>query len=137
MREKTLIAIMLIGMFFVLPLKTHGIATNDLNGQRDTTVLSRQPTLLYDDHGRIEIYNDSAFGASGYGFVGEGNETHPYIIEGLNITSATENLIHIENTTAHFVIQNCMLNETSKSFNGIYLNNVTNGTISNNIIHNT
>ena len=101
------------------------------------TSSSQKSVNAYATQSPLKIFNNSAFGAGGYGFAGEGNETHPYIIEGYNITSSTETLIHVENTTAHFVIQDCLLNETSNSYLGIFLNNVTNGTISNNIIRNT
>ncbi|MHA2291531.1 MAG: right-handed parallel beta-helix repeat-containing protein [Candidatus Hodarchaeales archaeon] len=80
----------------------------------------------------IKIFNDSAFGASGYNFSGNGSQIAPYIITNYSITDSSETLIHIENTTAYFVIQDCFLDGISQGFSGVYFANVTFGTISNN-----
>jgi parallel beta-helix repeat protein len=62
---------------------------------------------------------------------GYGNETHPYVIEGLNIT-ADSVCIDIENTNAFFEIRSCLISASSLSAsNGIIFDNVTNGIIRN------
>ncbi|MFX1517121.1 MAG: NosD domain-containing protein, partial [Promethearchaeota archaeon] len=66
-----------------------------------------------------------------------GNITHPYIIEGLNITDPLNHQIEIQNTTVFFQIRNCFLKgeENVDSLQqGISLINVTNANISSNII---
>jgi parallel beta-helix repeat protein len=65
---------------------------------------------------------------------GDGTATSPFVIEGLNITSSSNtDLIHIENTDVYFRIENCWL---KGGYNGIYLDDVINGQISDNIIIN-
>ncbi|MHA2369889.1 MAG: right-handed parallel beta-helix repeat-containing protein, partial [Candidatus Hodarchaeales archaeon] len=148
MKGKTIIAIVFLVMFLFAPLKAHGVfnkekvdnndflmSKRDLNGPQGFDLPSRQPTVLYEDHGRIEIYNDSAFDL--YGFNGSGNSTHPYLIENYNITDSSGILIHIENTTARFLIKDCYLNGTGASSDGIVLTNVTHGTVHKNTICDT
>ncbi|MFQ6123223.1 MAG: nitrous oxide reductase family maturation protein NosD [Candidatus Heimdallarchaeota archaeon] len=101
--------------------------------------------LQYVPHTPIHITKNADFTA--LGFPGEGTPSDPYIIEGLNITNATEtqNLITIHDTTAYFLIRNNLLNGTRhmKSYTtresygyGIYLYNAVHGTIDTNIITN-
>ncbi|MFX1570538.1 MAG: NosD domain-containing protein [Promethearchaeota archaeon] len=71
---------------------------------------------------------------SGSGTVGD-----PYIIENLNIDSKnTANCIEILNSRAFFEIRNCECysQPIGSSYNGVYLENVTNGALLNNDIHN-
>ena len=67
---------------------------------------------------------------------GEGTKGNPYIIEGLNITGSTGILLLIEDTTVYFRIQNNIINGVTGASDGIYLSNVTNGLIKNNIVTN-
>jgi parallel beta-helix repeat protein len=85
--------------------------------------------------GPIDIDNDTAFGPSGYNFPGSGIYSDPYIIEGYQIATSTTTLIHIQDTTAFFIIRNNLLDGVTGSNDGIYFRNVTHGTIDNNIIH--
>ena len=94
--------------------------------------MSIKSTTVYVERGPIEILNDSAFAL--YGFDGLGTQSDPYLIDGFNITTNTQHLIHIENTTKHFSIRNNLLNGISKSDYAIWLENVTHGTIVNNTI---
>lgn len=66
-----------------------------------------------------------------FGFPGNGSPTDPYIIQGYNITEE-EYCISIEDTDAYFIIENCLLTDADES--GIFLDNVTHGIITNNII---
>ncbi|MFX1505733.1 MAG: nitrous oxide reductase family maturation protein NosD [Promethearchaeota archaeon] len=82
----------------------------------------------------IKIFNNTAF-KDNYGFAGEGTAEEPYLIEGISITSNTETLIHIENTTKHFHINGSFFN----CLDGLYSEavsflNVTHGTFVNNTI---
>ncbi|MFW9993622.1 MAG: right-handed parallel beta-helix repeat-containing protein [Candidatus Odinarchaeota archaeon] len=100
-----------------------------------TAGLPLKPPVL--EHDPIYINEDSDFGISGYNFNGSGTELDPYIIEGYNITSSSANLIHVVNTTEHFIIRNNLLNGIGGSYSGILLENVTNGLITGNIIRDT
>ena len=71
-----------------------------------------------------------------YGFPGSGTESNPYIVEGFNLSTSTSTLIHIQDTTAHFIVRNCILDGIDGSIEGIYLNDVQNGNISENRIIN-
>ncbi|MFW9965058.1 MAG: NosD domain-containing protein [Candidatus Sifarchaeia archaeon] len=82
------------------------------------------------------IFIDDDAGFQVLGFPGEGSEEKPYIIADLVIEASTVNLIHIQDTTAYFEIRNCELNGIEKNHYGIYLLNVQNGKVIDNVIQN-
>ncbi|MHA2292397.1 MAG: NosD domain-containing protein [Candidatus Hodarchaeales archaeon] len=89
--------------------------------------------------GPITIVGDTDFHtqASLAAWKGTGTVTDPYLIENLSISSSTSHLISIIDTTLHFVLQNCYLDGVTVTSNyGIYLGNVTNGLIRDNLIKN-
>ena len=68
------------------------------------------------------------------GWKGNGSFSSPYIIDSLTITYYYGRLlIDIQNTNVYFKISNCVL---TLGFHGIFLKNVTNGIITNNLISN-
>jgi len=91
----------------------------------------------YVPHSPIFIGNNTDFVPANGVVSGNGTEENPYIIENWEIdASGMGYCICIENTTAHFVIQNCKLwNATDGTMPGdkfgILLRNVMNGTILN------
>jgi parallel beta-helix repeat protein len=94
------------------------------------------PHLLqaYNPHDPISIDGDSNFShtALAEGWVGDGSVDTPYVIEGLEIDrgGGAGHCINISNTRVHFTIRHCNL--TGATVNpgaGIYLNNVSYGTI--------
>ncbi|MHA2227109.1 MAG: right-handed parallel beta-helix repeat-containing protein [Candidatus Hodarchaeales archaeon] len=107
----------------------------------DESPLQSNPDSLdvrfsYTTHDPIDIMDDSGFEAVKSS--GEGNDTHPYVIEGLNITlNATSSPIGIaiSGTNAHFIIRNCLIITSQPGETGIYIYNVANGTAT--IINNT
>ncbi|MHA1233393.1 MAG: right-handed parallel beta-helix repeat-containing protein, partial [Candidatus Helarchaeota archaeon] len=80
----------------------------------------------------INITSNSDF--SSYASAGDGSKGNPYIIENLVIEGPGQTdktfCININNTDAYFIIRNCTM---SKSYFGIWFNNVSNGAITNNI----
>lgn len=60
---------------------------------------------------------------------GDGTELSPYLLENQHFISAESHLIFIENTSAHFTVQNFHLDGIDQSNSGIYMQNVTHGTI--------
>ena len=91
----------------------------------------------YSDSDPIFVYNNEDFGALGYNFPGNGLVDDPYIIEGYRISDSAKTLIHIQDTTAHFAIRNCLLDGIDGSNYGIYFSNVENGRIETNNIQYT
>ncbi|MFX0114042.1 MAG: hypothetical protein ACFFB3_05810, partial [Candidatus Hodarchaeota archaeon] len=63
------------------------------------------------------------------GFPGDGTQKNPYRIENYIFLDSSATLIYIQDTTAYFIIQNNLLDGITGSYNGIYLSNVTHGTI--------
>ncbi|MHA2426284.1 MAG: right-handed parallel beta-helix repeat-containing protein, partial [Candidatus Thorarchaeota archaeon] len=80
----------------------------------------------------IDIQNNTAF--SYYGFPGNGTIGNPYIIENLNVTSDLTP-ITIENTDAHFIIQNCWLLKLGTSGSAVKFANMMSGTIENCVVY--
>ncbi|MFX0085690.1 MAG: right-handed parallel beta-helix repeat-containing protein [Candidatus Hodarchaeota archaeon] len=89
----------------------------------------------YQHHNSITINGNENFKqiAKLEGWHGDGNESNPYIIEGINFTRSFneryESLLSIINTSAHFVVRNCIFKDGSW---GISLFGVKNGKITNN-----
>jgi parallel beta-helix repeat protein len=72
-------------------------------------------------------------------WAGTGIENDPYIIEGLNITlrsGATTPALSLTNTTFYFILRTSWLDGAHQYQAGVYLDNVTHGTIANNTIKN-
>ncbi|MFX0087801.1 MAG: right-handed parallel beta-helix repeat-containing protein [Candidatus Hodarchaeota archaeon] len=90
----------------------------------------------YIERSPIVIIGNSDFGPSKYDFPGLGTKSNPYVIEGYNITDSSGKLIYIVNTTAFFVIQDCILDGINRVYPGIEFSNVTSGVISNNTLIN-
>jgi parallel beta-helix repeat protein len=78
-------------------------------------------------------YNDD-FTTSG--FSGTGSKTDPYRLAWKTIETTANEMINIQNTTAHFVIENNLLNGSDITYDGIWIRNVSNAIIRNNIICN-
>jgi parallel beta-helix repeat protein len=81
-------------------------------------------------HSPILIDTNSDFLSQG--FPGNGSSVNPYRISNLSITT-TEVCIRIQDTTAHFIISDCILSGGTAN-NGIELSYVDNGVIMNNTI---
>ena len=63
---------------------------------------------------------------------GSGTADDPYIIENWDINASSANGINIENTTAHFIIRNCLVENGGSLYHaGIKLDNVVNGRVEN------
>ncbi len=92
--------------------------------------------LGYTPHTPIMIDGNGNFStqASTEGWLGDGSEGNPYVIDGLNIMGTEDNnLITIYNTDVYFQIRNCLI---KGGVNGISLVNVENGYLINNTITN-
>ena len=70
------------------------------------------------------------------GFTGTGDRSNPFLLYNRSITNSSGTLIHIQDTTSFFKIDNCLLDGINGTPTGIYLENVINGNISNTIIGN-
>ena len=105
------------------------------NGFTENSISSKSSiSLNYSISNPKIITKNSQF--SLHGFSGNGTIEDPYIIENLSISNNTSDLIVIESTTVYFIIRNCFLNSINNSFNGISLENVSNGLLVNNTIIN-
>ena len=89
--------------------------------------------LAYEPHEPINITSDLDFTEQGW--LGNGIESDPYIIEGYEIRGYFF-CIFIRNTTAYFVVRNCLLTRGDPHANGqgVLCINVTHGTVQNCII---
>ena len=67
---------------------------------------------------------------------GSGTLGDPYIIENYIIDASSNRGIFIRNTTAYFVVRNCMVENGGSSYRGIYLFDVVNGRVENNTCEN-
>lgn len=124
------IIVLLISMTFLLPnsviIKTNCDISNPLV----------EPIIIldysYTVHVPIAVSGDTQLNNSAV--AGNGSAGNPYILEGWNITSTTNNGISISGTTKYFVIRNCWIKTPNNL--GIYINNVETNTanITNNII---
>jgi len=88
-------------------------------------------------HDPICIENDDSFNLSNGVVAGAGVENDPYIIENWDISAKNAHGIWIENTTAYFIVRNCLV-ENGKLYyrHGICLENVVNGRVENCVCEN-
>ena len=82
-------------------------------------------------HDPIYIEGNDNFTPANGVVAGSGTENDPYIIENWDINAENANGIEIRNTTAYFIIRNCLVENGGYSHDGIYLGNVINGKIEN------
>jgi parallel beta-helix repeat protein len=111
------------------------------------TGVGGSPAASYINHDPIYIDGDSSFTPANGVTSGSGTQSDPYIIENwvINAPGANANGIYIQNTTAYFVVRNCLVENGSANpwnlplrpaYDGIYLLNVVNGEIENNTFRN-
>jgi parallel beta-helix repeat protein len=79
----------------------------------------------------IYIENDNFFNLINGVVTGTGAENDPYIIENWSISASTTHGIWIKNTTAYFIIRNCLVENGGTNYYGIYLINLVNGKVEN------
>jgi len=78
------------------------------------------------------IENDDFFNIGNGVVAGAGTGDDPYIIENWAIEVSTAHGIWVKNTTAYFIIRNCLVENGGLNFyHGIYLENVVNGKVEN------
>ncbi|MHA2425806.1 MAG: right-handed parallel beta-helix repeat-containing protein [Candidatus Thorarchaeota archaeon] len=127
MRNNTLILAIALAVFLTIGLSA---SSNEHNIANNTELVS-QDLVKENIASAVVVTSDGMF--AGAGFTGTGTESDPYILDGVTVTTESGGRgIYIQSTTAHFVIQNCLVNLTSVSSSyGIYLHTVDNGTIYN------
>jgi parallel beta-helix repeat protein len=113
------------------------VNVNDTGGNTISAIFTVSFSL-YVPHGPIIIDSDQDFADTALieGWQGDGSLLSPYIIAHLSIDleGASGSCISISNTRVYFIIQDCILTGATVSPGaGIYLNNVTNGEIYENI----
>jgi len=133
-RKKAGIAalVIAIGMVFSLVMSQFFIGDNN-----DVENDDSKPALIqHTAHGIIYINNDTDFITQAW--PGAGIESDPFVISDyeINAASTSKLCISIRNTTSHFLVDDNYLHHTLTNWDraAIYLNNVTNGTVSNNIV---
>jgi parallel beta-helix repeat protein len=139
--------ILFILVMFIMGLSTFStpLALQDKIADQSVTVANKEPTrkmiVAYTPHPPIVIYHDDNFTQQGW--PGDGSAENPFTIEGLEIDlgGAIGYCINITNTRVNFTIKNCYFTGANvPSFwvdsAGVYLKNVTNGDIVNNICTN-
>jgi serine protease AprX len=85
-------------------------------------------------HAPIHIVGDENFtSVNGVNGGGSGTESDPYIIENWVIDASTTHGIRIGDTTAHFIVRNCLVENGGPDPDhcGIYLENAVNGRVNN------
>ena len=90
-------------------------------------------------HENIYINGDDNF-TSANGVINPGaagTESDPYIIENYIIDASEVHGIQILDTTAHFIVRNCVVENGGSGNFGIYLDNVVNGRLENNRVENS
>ena len=121
-----------IKTFKVIINGTEWINNNDVNIPDNTGEHALSYVFTYPYHDPIYINSNAGFTAVNGVVKGIGTQNNPYIIENWSINASTIHGIHIENTTAYFIIKNCHIYDGGSNYkNGIYLYNVSNGTVDN------
>ncbi len=122
----------LIGGLLGIVIVLSGINNQPITTAETTTnSFDIQTSFSFTPHAPISISSDSDLEA----FPGTGTDEDPYIIEGYNITTTSDEGIYVTGTTKYLVIQNCYVNAKG---DGIRIYYIADGTlvISNNICSN-
>jgi len=120
-------AITLISSSIPFDSYSNPTARNDMMNSSEKPINVYLANVL---HGPIIITSNNDFSAQG--FLGSGSESSPYLIENYSINT-TGTCISISNTDAHFIVRKCLLTGGDDG-DGILMDNVMNGEISNNSI---
>ncbi|MHA2227084.1 MAG: right-handed parallel beta-helix repeat-containing protein [Candidatus Hodarchaeales archaeon] len=100
-----------------------------------TPLLSSTIGQAITPHSPIIISTNNHFAIQG--FLGTGTVDNPYLIEHLNITASSGDLIRISDTSVYFRISGNFLNGLTTASSGISLTNVQNAFIENNTVSNS
>jgi parallel beta-helix repeat protein len=101
---------------------------------RETKQVSLPIKTQYNTHEPIYIKGNSNFTEANGITSGKGTADDPYIIEGWDISAASQDGITIINTSVFFIIRNCFIHDGAEKNDGIAFLNVTNGKVELNII---
>jgi len=128
-------------VLFLLVLLFFALSTlSDLISHEFTKYPTRKhvESQTYTDHEFIAILGneDLLSQAASEGWDGTGSSEDPIIISGYRIVDS-RHLFRIVNTNLHFIFQNNYLDGINGEWCGLYLANVTNGKVWNNIVMNT
>ncbi|OLS16938.1 MAG: hypothetical protein HeimC3_50840 [Candidatus Heimdallarchaeota archaeon LC_3] len=103
--------------------------------EHQSTVKTNMKITVFSSPIIIDNNTDFAIQAVSNGWSGDGSTGNPYILENLEVTSLTTgtHAISIQNTNVYFIARNNTLSTTESFSSGMYLNNVHNGIIRNNM----
>ena len=133
MRLRSLFFSLVFVTLLLVTIQSFAITSTKVNHTNsDWFDSSKNMNLAYTPHAPVVVTNDSEFLAAG--FTGGGNETHPYVLEGVNITT-DDTCINITETSSYFEIRNCYLTSTTGSLGyGIHTDFAPHGTIESTVI---
>jgi parallel beta-helix repeat protein len=129
-REWLLLAVVLLLLTPFFATAVH----SGLNERKTPSTISIDDFTSAQLEEREPIIIDNPEDFESYGLPGDGSAINPYAIEGLNITYTQSACISISNVTVSFVIRNCILESNGSFYPIIWLQNVQNSTIEENII---
>jgi parallel beta-helix repeat protein len=89
----------------------------------------------YAPHNAISINGDAGFTNASGVVGGKGTSSDPYIIRNWEINSSSSIGITIKNTNAYFILRDIFVSSVSKTYAGIFMTNVKNGTIKNTYVY--
>jgi len=87
-------------------------------------------------HAPIYINGNGQFTSANGVTGGTGTASNPYVIQNWAISASSAYGIDIRNTTAYFVVRNCLVEGGGDTYYGIYLDNVKNGRVEGNTCRN-
>jgi parallel beta-helix repeat protein len=128
--EKTILLVIIL--LSPLLIVGNGIYSKTIQGNEENLNLDHAVVKAYDTHGPIRILNDTDFfnQATAESWPGDGSDETPFLIEGWNITASSEEGIYIQETSYHFIIQDCLITiDNGYTYDGISFYNVTNGAV--------
>jgi hypothetical protein len=120
--------LMVLGSPFLMLSDVNTLSTNDPTIEETKSCCSSD--VAYSSP--VNISSDSELAE--YGWPGNGTESSPYLIAGLQFSYPDQEPIIIENTRAHFVIRDCVFEKQGMpavlgNVNAIHIFNVSNGIV--------
>ncbi|MEM4734541.1 MAG: hypothetical protein QXS20_02400 [Candidatus Thorarchaeota archaeon] len=112
--------VMLVMMTAMCPLNTF-VPTMASAGQVGRLPMTAIVRASYTPHDPVYVTSDMDFVVQGW--PGNGTESDPFVIEGLDIATSGTTCITVQNTTAYFEIRGCVTSSASE--HSIWLRNIS------------
>ncbi|RDE11812.1 MAG: hypothetical protein C4K48_11005 [Candidatus Thorarchaeota archaeon] len=122
------LVILVLASISVPTARNSGLVTSDAGNM---VTIQDQQNPSYVPHSPIIINSNADFETQGW--LGNGTQTDPYVIEGLSIITDGKECINVSHTDVFFVVRNCFISSVSQ-WEGLWNRGITLGDVTNGMV---